>query len=460
MNKYFGSCILLIILLSSCKTSKPVRPMEIYNSVNDIPASAINVPVDLELDELEKMVNEQVGQLLVNQGDNITGTNDDFDVRIEKSGDIELAVQGNAINIKVPLRLFIQKDIGLTIVKGEGDLELFFLTDYKITKNWELTTQTSIDKYNWKKKPIVKLGMINIPIESIANKLVDRSKETVAREIDKKLQENFALREYLEPVWKKLQEPIQISDEYDAWIKVIPTKAGMTPLVTEQRKISTTLIVETDAKVILGGFNADTTSLLPLLPFSEVAQANDDYHLRLKTAIPYKAAEALAKKELIGQTFEEGGRKVTVKDIEIFGQKDQVVINTVLSGSFDGSLYLVGKPHYDRENEVLELKDLDFELKTSNFLHKSMAWIFQKGLKKKLKESLRMPIGDKKKEWKKAIEQQLTHLNIPSNIKMTADIDNLDIQDIFVEQEAVLLLVTAKGKVKLNIDNLEVLDEE
>lgn len=458
MNKFFGSCILLIILLSSCKTSKPVRPMEIYNTVSDIPASSINVPVELELDELEKMINEQVGNLLISQGDNITGPNDDFDVRIEKSGNIQLDVQGSAINIKVPLHLFIQKDIGLTVVKGEGNLELFFLTDYQITKDWELTTKTSIDKYNWQKKPVVKLGMINIPIESIANKLVERSKETVAREIDKQLQENFALKEYLLPVWKKLQDPINVSEEYDAWLKVVPTKVGMTPLVTSDRKIKTTLVVETDTKVILGGFNADTTSL-PLLPFSEVAQATDNYHLRLKTAIPYKSVEALAKKELIGQTFEDGGRKVTVKDIEIFGQKDKVVVNTVLSGSYDGSLYLVGKPHYNAKKELLELKDLDFELKTSNFLHKSMAWLFQKGLKKKLKESLQMPIGDKKKEWKQAIEEQLTNLDIPSNIKMNANIDDLDIKEIFVEQEAVLLLVTSKGKLKLNIENLEILNE-
>jgi len=153
MNKFVGSCILLIILLSSCKTSKPVRPMEIYNSVSEIPASSINVPVELQLDELEKMINEQVGNLLVNQGDNIAGSNDDFDVRIEKSGMIQLDVQGSAINIKVPLHLFIEKDIGLTVVKGEGDLELFFLTDYKITNDWELTTKTTIDQYNWKKKP-------------------------------------------------------------------------------------------------------------------------------------------------------------------------------------------------------------------------------------------------------------------------------------------------------------------
>jgi len=431
--------------------------MEIYNKVSDIPASSIHVPVELKLDDLEKMINEQVGNLLLSQGDNISGPNDDFDIRIEKSGDIELEIQGSDINIKVPLDLYIWKDIGLTIVKGEGELELFFLTDYKITEDWELNTKTTIDKYVWKKKPVVKLGFVNIPIKSIANKLVERSKETVAREIDKQLQDNFALKEYLVPTWQKLQEPIKVSDDYDAWLKVVPEKVGMTPIVTTNRKISTTLVIETDAKVILGGFKVDTT-LLPLLPFTEIEKAHDAYHLRLKTAIPYTAAEQLAKKELIGQTFEDGGRTVTVKDIKIFGRKDEVVINTVFSGSYEGSLYLIGKPGYNAKEEMLELKNLDFELKTSNFLHKSMAWLFQKGLKKKLRESLRLPIGDKKKEWKKVIEEQLANLEIPSNIKMTANIDDLNIQEIFVAEEAVLLLVTSKGKLRLDIQDLEILN--
>ncbi len=431
--------------------------MEIYKHLSDIPHSSINIPVELKLDDLEQLVNQQVGDLLDQHGVDIMADDDDLDIRVEKSADIKMGVQGNAISITVPLHLFIKKDITFTKVKAEGDINLYFLSQFKISEDWELETQTAIEKYEWTRKPVIKLGVVNIPIKSIANKIVERSKETVAREIDKQLEQNFALKDMLLPAWRKIQDPIKVSDEYNAWLKVVPNKVGMTPLYSSQRIIKSTMVIHTEAKVIIGGFAPDTI-VRPLLPFSEIAQAKDDFQLHLKTGIPYDSIEVLAKQQFIGETFTDKNRSVTVVDLEVFGQNDQIVVNTVLTGSYEGSLYLTGTPHYDQKKELLELKDLDFELKTKNFLHKSMAWVFQKGLKKRLEENLRLPVGDKKAEWIELIEQQLTNLDLPSNLKMEANIEELTISRFFIQQEALVLLVSSEGKMQLNIEHLQIPD--
>ena len=454
MKKLLAHTIILLTLLSSCKTSRPTRPMEIYNLLNEIAPSAIHVPVELKLDELEELINEELGVIIEQQSEALSNAKEDLFVKATKSGQITADIQGEQIRIKVPLEIYLEKDINITKVKANGNIDLHFLTDYSISKDWELKTSTTIERHEWEKKPKLKIGFVKIPIKSIANNLVERSKATIGKQIDQQLQEQFKLKDYLAPAWKELQAPVLLSEEYDAWLKMVPQKVGITPLHTTDRKIKSTLVVAIETKVILGGFEVDT-SKLPLLPFTAMTNKEDDrYKLNLKVGVPYTAVEALAKQELIGQTFEDGSRKVKVEDVKIFGQKDKVVINTQLSGSYNGSLYLTGEPHYDEKKEVLELKELDFELQTDNFLHKSMAWLFQRGLKKKLKESFRLPIGDKKAEWRQTIEQQLKNLDLPSNINLTVSIDELEIDRIFVLENALLLLVTSEGKVAMDIKNI------
>ncbi|MBK8279934.1 MAG: DUF4403 family protein [Saprospiraceae bacterium] len=95
---------------------------------------------------------------------------------------------------------------------------------------------------NGSKPQKVKLGIINIPIELIADKIMSRSANIVCKNIDAQLQAGFRLRDYVDLAWRKIQRPIQISDTpHVSWLLIQPEKIKMVPINTVDGTVQTSL---------------------------------------------------------------------------------------------------------------------------------------------------------------------------------------------------------------------------
>ncbi|MBK8279933.1 MAG: hypothetical protein IPK94_07365 [Saprospiraceae bacterium] len=53
----------------------------------------------------------------------------------------------------VPFRLHIERDIGISRVKAEGAMRIFFNTDYSILEDWRFETTTTIISHEWIETP-------------------------------------------------------------------------------------------------------------------------------------------------------------------------------------------------------------------------------------------------------------------------------------------------------------------
>jgi hypothetical protein len=298
------------------------------------------------------------------------------------------------------------------------------------------------------------MGIIKVPLEGMANQLIDRSKETLTREIDKQLQERFALKEYAQLAVDTLQKPFLVSEEYDAWLSVRPSRIIMAPLETNQRKVSTAILLEAKTDITVDKTNMNITSFEKLPTLEEQEVEGEGFQFYFQTKVPYHLIEAEAKKQLLGEVFEDGKRKVKVEDIKVYGQNDQLVVNAKLSGDYDGSIYLLGKPVYNKDKGQLELADFDFELKTRQFLKKSMAWLLQRNLKKQLQENLNYPVKKELEESKMAIQEQMKNLVQHPQLEVTGTVADLTIKQLFVEKEQVVVALYASGEVKVEIKDL------
>ncbi len=187
--------LLVSLLLSNCKTNKPSPPAEIYTTAAALPASTIRLPLSISLDDLEKTINDQIDKLFID-GDVIPEDyGNGLKVKVTKNGIIRLAAKGRSVTFDVPLNLKLEKNVGFTDLKADGAITLSLQTNYKIDPDWNIKTETTVTDYKWTNKPSLDMGIIKVPLEGMANQLIDRSKETLTSEIDKQLQERFALKE-------------------------------------------------------------------------------------------------------------------------------------------------------------------------------------------------------------------------------------------------------------------------
>lgn len=451
MRKILFFSVSMLFLLS-CKTTQPTKPMERYDALTEEDRmSVINIPVRIDLVELEKSLNQQLQGVLYEDNDMNDG--DKMMMRAEKVDDVKLKMSGQTIKYKVPVKVWVRYNTGIAKLEAEGEIAMDFNTDFAIDRDWNMTTVTNIEQYEWRKQPRLRVAGMSLPVGFIADIILKRSKSVITESIDQQVQENFNLRTMVADVWKQMFDPVLVSPEYNTWLLVNPQNIGMTPLVTDASSISSIIVVESLPRVSLGERpSAMDASQLPPFIYRDTTQ--NDFVIRIRTDVPYEEAERLAKQELLGETFSEGKRSVTIEDVDLYGQGNRLIINTRLSGSYNGSIYLTGRPFYNAKKNTIDIKDLDFTLETRNFLYKSAAWLLKGTLRKRIEENMNFLLQYNLDELKNQLQDQLKSYPISKSILLNGELEDLNIQDAFLAAEAIRVDVALLGRLKVQVNGL------
>lgn len=445
-------CFLLLFVVTACKTTKPpFRPEASYLDIVENKSSTINIPIQINLNQLEDLINRQLQGVLFE--DSIKH-DDGLLINATKSDDIKIGLSGDSINYEVPLDIWIQKSTAIADVEAVGSLVIKFNSVFTVDSDWMLYTVTQISGHDWIQKPKASLGILSFPVESIANRILRSSYKTIEIAIDNQVSEQLNLKHLVLEAWEAIQHPVLISEEYRAWLQVRPQNLAMTPLEVRDSFIHATLVAETFANVSVGTFS-QSFAPEPLPSFAFREKADKDFYLNLNTIIPYTEAEKLAKEQLIGETFQQGKRKVTIEDIQLYAQNDKIIIDTRLSGSYDGDIYLTGVPVYDPNKKILELADFDYELKTENFLHKSLSFLFKKGFRKRLANAMEYPMEDYLNEIRDSVQSQLANYEIQPGIFIQGEVENIDVVSTSLNRRGIVVTVESKGALELIVARLD-----
>jgi hypothetical protein len=162
----------------------------------------------------------------------------------------------------------------------------------------------------------------------------------------------------------------------------------------------------------------------------------------------------LARNMMVGQVFESGGKKVKVEDIKLWGNNDKIVVNSRLSGSFNGNIYFIGRPEYNAQKTQIEVKDLDFHIDTKNFLHRSAAWIFQGSIKKQMAASMTFPLEENINALKTSLQQTLTNYVIQPGTLLNGSVEQLNVESTYITPTSIRVNLFSKGKVNVEVKGL------
>ena len=219
--------------------------------------------------------------------------------------------------------------------------------------------------------------------------------------------------------------------------------------------MSTTISVDAISEVLLGKQPAFRTN--KVLPNYTTAYNFDqnDFLANVHTDIPYSEADSLVKLNLIGKEFVQMGKKIVVKDASLYGQGEKLVIKTLLSGDFNGDVYMTGLPKYDATNRQIYMENMEFDLSTKNVLAKTANWLFHKGLVAMMEKNAKIPIAENLDVMKNIISESLKNYTITSGVTMKGIVENLDIQKIFLTPNSLQVSLNSKGKLDLMVKGLE-----
>ena len=444
----------IFLLLSACGTKTLIRPEENYYDLATTKNSVINIPVRLNMNELERSLNAQLGDVLYE--DDSMDAAEGLYIKAEKLDDIKIRIDTQTIRYQLPVKLNVRKDIGFTKVGADGQIKLSFATDFQIQPDWSIATTTEVEKFEWLERPKLSFGGIRLPAQLIGNIVLNRSKEILTKNIDEQIQKNVELKKYVTEAWQQLLTPLEIAPEYSTWLVMNPINLQMSELVGDGDYLTSNIVVEARPEVSIGKAPeaADLTKT-PLPGFAYTEKVLDDFVLHLSTDIPYTEAERIAKQEMVGQEFKQGGRAVTVQNIDLYGQGNRLVVVTVLTGSYTGEVYLTGKPVYNERKNTIDLEDIEFELNTKSFLARTAGWLLKSNIKKAIRENMNFLLDANLNDIKKQIQEQLENYELAPNITLQGKLKELKIQDAYLTPFSIRVDIGLEGNVGVSMDGVE-----
>lgn len=430
--------------------------MEEYAALFEQGISVVNIPLQLSVRELEKMLNRQLDTVLYE--DNDINDGDDMMVKAEKKEDISLSLDSNRVSYRVPLDIWVKYNAGIGKVEGTGAVAIELETGYEVQSDWKLKTKTEIREYEWLEKPRLKMGMVSLPVGFVADMLVNNFKSTITDNIDDQISRTIGLDTLVGNAWKKMQEPMLVSEEYQAWLTLHPQKISMTPIKIDKDDLQATILIESKPNISFGK-KPESNDMSPLPPFAYTDLGGEEFLIRIGTEISYDEAERIAKETVEGERYDYGKRYVIVDDIELYGQGNNLVINTKISGTYTGNIYMTGRPEFNAKTNSIDVKDLKYTVDTRNFLLRSAGWLLKSKFKSTIQNNLDFLLDANLKEIEQQIKQQLTDYELTENFVLNGDLSELNIANAYLAPEGMRVDVALKGKLKVKMKNLSDLDK-
>ncbi|MEO7174156.1 MAG: DUF4403 family protein [Saprospiraceae bacterium] len=446
--------MLTTCLLSACSflviaQDQPSVPLAQYDPFSIKPVlSNVNIPVNIPVKDLERTINQQIDSIIYDDQSFTDNNNDGIKFRATKLKPITLKLLGQDIRYQVPIHLNIIKDVYLTELEAQGDINLIFKTTLQVLPNWKLNPITELVSHEWLKTPTLNVGF-DMPITYIADMAVKKSKKIIAAEIDAQLAKSIDLKALAQQAWNAIQAPILISPAYKTWVKITPTEISMSPLSSQQGMISTVINLNGMSDIQIGekpAFRPNST----LPPFQlKSALSRDSFTIHLITDIPYYEAAALVRDTLKGQVFENGKKKVKIEEINVYGQGNNLIIKVTMSGSYKGDIYLSGKPVYSFATNEIILENLDYEVETRNFLARSASWLFHKTILTKFESFLKFPISENLKGIQSTVQQSLNNYEIMGGVSLQGRLQTLQVNEIYLTATSIRVLLQSTGKLNM-----------
>ncbi len=458
---FFSVFILIIYFFAGCKTIESDRPVESYTEKIILKPSIINVPLSFNINDVENIINTKFVGLIYEDNSYDDNGGDNLMVKAWKKENISINLSGFQISYRVPLKLWIKAGFKISKFGIEvsdyreinAEIALKYKTTIMLNKDWSLITKTIADGFEWISTPIIKIGPIDLPIKSVAGLILNANKDKLSNVIDKGIKDYFCIKKYVEQAWEMIQKPYKINEEYNIWLKVQPIDITTIPPISKGNDFTLMLGVKSITQVYMG-YMPDTIINNKLPNFNIVSKIDPSFLLNINLKILFTTINEIAKKELIGKEFSSGKKKVTIKDINIYGSDKKFIIDIKMLGSFNGKAYLEGTPIYDDSSKSLKVKDIDFSVKTKNILIGSASWILHGTLIKALTPKLVYSIADKINYAKEAIQTALKGYQATEGVVLKGKLDDMDIDTVYITRDAANVIMYFKGNI--NVDLLKI----
>jgi Domain of unknown function (DUF4403) len=258
------------------------------------------------------------------------------------------------------------------------------------------------------------------------------------------------LKPRFQQVWDQLNKVYNLYGL--GWLQINPQKVRINNLFIN--KDSLNIFLGMSAKPVISFERpVEKISTIPnLSPFSK----QQGFSIFLDAVLSYDSLSYIINQNLAGKEFNFKKsfikKKFIIDECKIYGGGfEKLIIKISFSGTNTGVVYLVGRPVYDADKRRLEVKDVDFDIKSKNILLGSADWLFDKKIGKTISEQAVFDLGAYIDTAKVNMNNQLNQEWI-KGIRSSGSIKDIKLINIYPMQQQLVIRSNCTGNLAIKVE--------
>lgn len=326
------------------------------------------------------------------------------EVQLSRVGEAEITPEGKKVDISLPLKIHLKRPAGLFTVEGTGAINLHLSVEFDITEGLMLKAKSDLVDHEWIEKPVLEIGALNIPVETLVNLVLKHHESIITAKIDSSLMQYRDLNTLIQMGLKDVRQKISEID-----LKGNRINLDIDELLLREPQIQSGIVTLSGVVRPDISINDSAVMMSSKVPFRWMTDADmrEAYDIFIPITFDYDFLESELRNVLQG--MEVGGRHFDVQSIRITGG-DQLNIELVIDEPIKAQVFINGRPVYDEARGELRLEDLDVKVNPANFIYKLTAPLVNKFIEGKMNDFFPLSVNN-----------QLSKLisdNIPKSIQL------------------------------------------
>ncbi|MEO6313667.1 MAG: DUF4403 family protein [Chitinophagaceae bacterium] len=239
-------------------------------------------------------------------------------------------------------------------------------------------------------------------------------------------------------------------DKY-GYIKINPSAVKMGKMNSIKDTLQANLGIYCFPELHSDSTNNYTASFLPPLQNADVVPGITVY---TNAKYDYPFINSIINQLIKDTSFEIEGRTVIIKNVQLNGADNgKVEIMVDFEGDKKGSLYLIGTPQLDTGSQVIIIPDLDYALKSHDFILNIGKTFFGNKILRTLREKATISITDLVQQNRKSIDAQLNK-TIMEGVVSAGTLTDIRVLSVVVGKDALQAQTCARAQAAIVISSL------
>lgn len=265
------------------------------------------------------------------------------------------------------------------------------------------------------------------------------------------MEKNFGLydlRPRFQQVWDQLNKIYSLYGL--GWLQINPSKIRINNLFVKNDSLAISIGLAAKPLISFERPQEHLTVVPNISDFSD----RTGFNIFLDAVLNYDSLSNIVSSQLKDKRFDlTSSKHIIIKDCMLYGMDNEnLVIKVSFEGSEKGIFYLTGNPTYDAATKIIELRDLDFDIRSKNTLLKTASWLFNKRIVNELKKYSRFDLSSYINTAIRSVNQQLNKewiKGIQSNGKM----DEIKIVNFYPLREHLIIRSNCSGALSVKVDS-------